>query len=65
MDKLVQLLRIVLLFLVGLCGSEYICSKKRALSMSRARLSLAALLLFPYYKKFLHIANYKKCYLFP
>jgi hypothetical protein len=33
MDKLTQLVGIVLLFLVGLGGSEYIYGKKRACSM--------------------------------
>jgi hypothetical protein len=30
MDKFVQLIGIILLFLVGLDGSEFICRKKRA-----------------------------------
>jgi len=35
MDKLMQLIGIVLLFLVGLSGSEDILSKKRALTFFR------------------------------
>ena len=37
MDKLMQLIGIVLLYLVGLGGSEYILSKERALTALKIR----------------------------
>jgi hypothetical protein len=36
-DKLMQLIGIVLLYLVGLNGSEYILGKKRAFTVFRVR----------------------------